>query len=138
MTTTITCADCERQIIIDRKTAVTSPYVVLPDGSKLCHQCSAECDREYMHDTGKNTLYLTEDDDGAFCVQNYSGTLRFYPFDVKTGAHNITGQRTDLWFTFEQQVWHGVCYSTMSQECQVKRTKVKAVSAPSYTIPASF
>ncbi len=105
---------------------------------KVCYDCCAIEDKEYMLKEGKITLYLTggigHDKDGRKMVSatwfgethvsNWPGILKFTVEHIRLGYHNFARYRYDVWFKgpdgFE---WHGVQYGDNTQICHCKRTK---------------
>lgn len=106
----------------------TTGYGVDRDGKKICYACCAENDRKQMRETGRATLYLTsEPNEGNLSadhfVSNWPGSLKFRAHYYKVGRHNMTGRRYDVWFTFENQPWHGVQYGDNTQVVHCNRIK---------------
>jgi hypothetical protein len=95
------------------------------NGKKHCYACCAEQDRKQMRETGRITLYLSDDSKafGTYKVTNWPGSLTFPCHSPRTGRHNIAGKRIDVWFTFEGQDWHGVQYGDNTQICHCKKVK---------------
>ncbi len=107
-----------------------------PDNAPICFECCGKRGRKDMVETGKTTLYLTQDSNsgpslrldggrGHATLTNWPGTLRL-PCYVKRGHHNIARVRYDVWFHFEGFVWHGVQYGDNTQLCRCKRTKERS------------
>ena len=63
-----------------------------------------------MRKYGRITLYLCESE-----ITNWPGSFRMPVTYQRHGRHNIAGTRTDAWFTFEKQSWHGVLYGQNTQ-----------------------
>ena len=95
------------------------------DNGKVCFDCCAKQDKEYMRATGHIDLYLV-DDQTLPRVTNWPGTLSIPCTGVKIGNHNIAGRRYDVWFAFEGYWWHGVQYGHNTQVCHCKKTKEAA------------
>jgi len=117
------CARC-RQTFPTPKLGVGcgTGYATTPEGDRVCYDCCATVDREFMREKRKNTLYLTKKG-GKWGVSNWCGTL-FLPCGTpRKGRHNIARTRYDVWFSFEGQSWHGVQYGDMTQICHCRRVK---------------
>ena len=130
------CANCNNHINFDTD-GIGVGYATNDQGDKICYQCCAEIDKQYMRDHGRSVLYLSLDTDKlgrintvksaigrhvSGKVTNWPGTLEFKA-GGKIGRHNFAGVRYDVWFVFEGYVWHGVTYGNDTQICHVKRTK---------------
>lgn len=100
---------------------ITRGYGTNADGATLCYDCCLEQDKAIMRQTGKYTLYLVIRD-GRYIVSNWPGTLEF-PATGKKSWHNFAGTRTDVWFRFEGQLWHGYSIGNFTQICHCKKTK---------------
>jgi hypothetical protein len=115
----------------------TAGYATNDQGEKICYECCAELDKQYMRDHGKITLYLTDihrhDDrfrfrlDQVFStvsgnVSNWPGSLKFPDRNIKIGRHNIAGVRYDVWFVFENYVWHGTRYGDNTEIVHCRKT----------------
>lgn len=112
---------------------ITSGYGLDKDNNKVCYECCAEGDKQFMRDHGKIILYLTtrqpnDIQPGAWRVRcgtvgNWPGSLKFENLNVHKGYHNIARYRYDTWFVFESTIWHGVRYGDNTEICHCKRTK---------------
>lgn len=89
---------------------------------KICYDCCALMDKDFMKKNGEITLYLTENG-----ITNWPGTLRFNLVDSKESRTNWNLTRTDVWFMFDATVWHGYQIGDNTQICHCKRTKRTAV-----------
>lgn len=92
------------------------------EGKRLCWDCCAKAEREYMRTNGKNTLYLVKRN-GQYFVTDWTGKVEFRVTSYSTSRHNIGGTRTDVWFKFENQTWHGYQIGDFNQICHCKRNK---------------
>ena len=93
-------------------------------GHKICYACCGKADADRMEKDGKATLYLSRDKDGeGLSVGNWPGTLKLPVNHVRKGHHNIARTRTDVWFMFRGQRWHGVQIGRWSDICHCKRNK---------------
>lgn len=115
----------------------TTGYGEDRDGKRYCYDCCAERERAAMIEHGKATLYLVKDSgyqrptvgseqasDRAWIITDWPGKLRFRPWHVRKGRHNIARTRYDAWFAGpDGHVWHGVQYGDMTQIIHCKRTK---------------
>ena len=144
-TKTFTCSRCQNELPIPAAPGGTG-YALDDDGEKICYDCCAELDKQWMLAHGKIALYLTCEPASKarlhgrpftsatanICgrktageVTNWPGTLRF-PCHTRTGGHNIAGVRYDCWFTGpDGYEWHGVTIGDNTQICRCKRTKTK-------------
>lgn len=83
----------------------------------ICYECCGRHDVAAMRATGRATLYVSLDSRGIltagwhrdYSVTNWPGTLRIAATgQTRLHAGGFGAQRTDVWFTFEGQQWHGV------------------------------
>ncbi len=92
-----TCSVCH-EIKSPVKSSIGIGYTMMGKGQKVCYDCCADRDRDYMHTTGDSKalpLYL------SLCTMeiiNWPGSLRFKIIDSREGRHNIVGRRLDIWF----------------------------------------
>lgn len=107
---------------------IDTGYGTDDNGRTLCYACCAEGDRKRMRDTGRIILYLCRSQDGTWTISNWPGSLRL-PCGIREGRHNIARTRTDVWFTFEGEDWHGVQYGEMTQLCHCRRIKSRKEGA---------
>ena len=110
--------------------SITTGYGVDRDGKKYCYACCAERDVASMKEHGDATMYLTKEDNPhapghkRHVITNWPGSLRFVPWHVRVGHHNIARTRYDAWFTGPDGfVWHAVQYGDNTQIAHCKRTK---------------
>ena len=125
-----TCAKCGAEIIHGGTSTGAAGYAILPDvgdGSipqelrRICYECSAEIERQFMRDNGHSVLYLCEKGTG-YEITDWPGRLRIPVAFWRHGRRSMFGWRFDCWFMFENQVWHGIKYSN-DQLIHVRRTK---------------
>lgn len=82
----------------------------------VCYSCCAEQDKEAMRREGRIVLYLSDvggaDPRGSIRdrlrVTNWPASLSLPVSAVRHSRNNFGAQRTDVWFRFEGQEWHGV------------------------------
>lgn len=117
MKTEFTCDRCKTTIT--HESDISTGYGVTPDGKKHCFMCCGEMDYQSLETDNRITLYLTE----TCIITNWPGTLKIVPYRTKTGRHNIAGIRTDIWFKYKNNHWHGVTYGHNSQLLHCRRTK---------------
>lgn len=115
------CAKCGAEIITCDCGCGTG-YAILPDIGKICYDCSAEIEKQFMRDNGRSVIYLCEKSTG-YEITDWPGRLRIPVAMYKEGHHNIAGTRTDVWFLFEGEVWHGVKCGENHDTIHVRRTK---------------
>jgi len=89
----------------------------------VCYACCGRKDEQSMRETGRAVLYLEKRGD-AWQVTNWPGSLVIHPFRITQGRHNIGRTRTDAWFSFEGQPWHGINIGD-NQILRCKRLKGK-------------
>jgi hypothetical protein len=126
-TTSFTCDRCGLQ---KSYTGIGTGYARNDKDEKICYDCCAILDTEYMLEHGKIALYLDEKTVGHNgCltkreVTNWPGTLRFPVHYATKGRHNIARTRTDVWFIGPNRTrWHGVIYGSDTQICHCKKLK---------------
>lgn len=92
---------------------------------KICYNCAAEQDKEWMRKHGKIMLYFTYSMKGPAIVTNWPGTLKFEipHWKIKISHHNWAGIRYDFWFNFEGDTWHGYRCGDQHEICHCQRTK---------------
>jgi len=110
-----TCSVCKKEKSVQESGG--TGYGLDKDENKICYECCAKGDIQYMKKNHKITLYLTDSE-----VTNWPGTLRFSVTGKTTGRHNFAGVRYDIWFTFDGSIWHGVQYGDNTQLCHCKKT----------------
>lgn len=132
---TFTCNDCKRTLPVQHEGGTGYACLGSSEASpKVCYDCCAIRDKEFMRVEGRITLYLTCERKSlktvrnqAGKVSNWPGTLSF-PCSTKQGRHNIAGTRYDCWFTgLDGFLWHGVSYGENTQLVHCKRTKTIVV-----------
>lgn len=105
------CWQCSQCGIVKTRApadAFTGGYGIGADGRQMfCYCCCAENDKEQMRRTGRACLYLNAK---TREVTNWPGSLRLRCGPARKSWHNFAGRngRTDVWFTFEGDTWHGV------------------------------
>jgi len=85
---------------------------------RYCFDCCAGRGLKSMRETGKATLYLTND-----VLTDWPGKLRFEIRHKRTSRNNWGAPRTDVWFVLDGAYWNGVHVGNSHQLCNVKRTK---------------
>jgi 3D (Asp-Asp-Asp) domain-containing protein len=103
-------------------------YGIRPDGKKVCYECCADEDREWMRTHDRTTLYLTVSTSPygvpMGTVSNWPGSLKFKVGYVQTGQHNIAGKRYDVWFSGPDDTrWWGVQYGDNTQILHCRKVK---------------
>lgn len=117
------CIDCGRVITGD---GIFTGYGITTDGSVVCFDCCGTRDREKLLalNPGESmAMYLTRDADGAGEVTNWPGTFRIRIHATRRGRHNFAGSRTDVWFPFGGNAYHGVQYGSNTDVIHVTRVK---------------
>lgn len=118
-----TCAKCGAEIIAcGCGCGCGTGYAILPDIGKICYECSAEIEKQFMRDNGHSILYMCEKGTG-YEITDWPGRLKIPVSFWKQSKHNMARIRVDVWFMFEGQVWHGVQYGEFTQLCHVRRTR---------------
>ena len=115
------CSKC-RRTVVNREPHITGYGTY--NGRKVCYECCANIDRRWMDRHDRIALYLSKDQDGRWKVTNWPGSLRFTPWYVKEGGHNLAGIRQDAWFKdHRDRVWHGVRFGRWTQILHARRLK---------------
>ena len=112
------CAKCGREIVAD---GVAAGYGINAKSEKVCYECCGKEDAARLRDMaiGEETyLYLSKDR-----VTNFPNTLNIPVISKRIGRHNIAQIRTDVWFAYAGNMFHGVCYGYDSEILHVKRIK---------------
>lgn len=127
MKTTFVCSVCSQTI--EHNALITTGYAITKDNKKVCYKCCAEREARELEKTGKGILYLSVIEkksvrDTGMQLSNWPGTLTLPVLNVVRGRHNIAGSRTDVWFKFAGQPWHGIQYGEFTQICHCKRIKI--------------
>lgn len=132
MTTTTTtnpviCSRCGAEC--SKQDGWTTGYATLPGGDKVCFDCAAQHEQEYMIKEGKTILYLTHNSSGEWQVSNWSGRLAFPVIWWENSEHSCFGgytQRTDAWFIGpDGAIWHAKNIGDMdAARCRRTRKKV--------------
>jgi hypothetical protein len=121
------CVDCgQEKIHVNPNGCGGTGYATYQmDGveKKVCYACCAKRELEYMRDTGRAVLYLTDGPEGSV-VTDWPGVLRFRVQHKRVGSHNVAGRRVDVWFVdSDGREWHGVNYGHNSQLCHCRRLR---------------
>ncbi len=121
------CVDCgqEKTHVNPNDCGGTGYATYQMDGveKKVCYACCAKREWDYMRDTGRAVLYLTDGPEGPV-VTDWPGVLRFRVQHKRAGSHNVAGRRVDVWFTdTDGRQWHGVNYGHSSQLCRCRRLR---------------
>ena len=87
------------------------------DGGELCYTCCAIGDAITMEATGKIVLYWhrrrveSKDFPGGYwhedTISNWPGSLTFKAGAIRSGAHNIAGKQTTIYFNAFGETWSG-------------------------------
>ena len=123
MITKFTCHICKQDK--EHESDMTTGYGLDEHDNKICYACCGKQAEQRMRDSGRAALYLTENGQlvKSYTVSNWPGTLKIPCFRWSKGRHNIAGVRYDVWFRFDNQLWHGVTYGNNTQICHCKRLK---------------
>lgn len=83
-------------------------YAVRSDGGKICYDCCGRLDAESLENLApgeKYVLYLSNNR-----IVNWPGSLKIPVTSQRKSWHNFAGKngRTDIWFTFKGNRYHGV------------------------------
>lgn len=120
------CSQCNK--VVTNGTGISTGYARDDQGNKICYQCCGEIDKKYMMENDSITLYLNvTKQDGRYFegeVINWPGTIEA-KVRGRIGRHNFAGIRYDVYFIFNNAVWHGVTYGDNTQICHCKKTKSK-------------
>ena len=102
----------------------TTGYGIDGDGNKVCYQCCADEDRQWMIDRGQISLYLTFKDGIPTKISNWPGSLTFKVGTWKKGRHNWGIPRYDVWFRGpDNKCWWGKFIGYNHEIVHCKRTK---------------
>lgn len=115
---TFVCHICTKEKPIQKEGG--TGYGMDKDGKIVCYDCCGHQDRLDLKnlDKGKKVLHYYDGKN----VTNWPGTMKIKPFATRNGKHNIAGTRTDVWFVFEGNNYHGVNYGNNSQILHIKKT----------------
>jgi hypothetical protein len=103
------------------KKPITVSYGHDKDKNKICYECCADVDREYMKEHGKISLYINQTNS---TVSNWPGSLKFDLCSIKKGHHNMSQERIDAWFKDDGgNWWWGVHYGMSNTIIHCKRIK---------------
>ena len=121
-----TCSICKRHLPGNPPGHFTPGYARSgPKGPKVCYDCAAMADAQWMCDKGRIALYLDESKP-RWRVTNWPGSLSFPAMETRSGHHNIGRSRSDVWFRGPDGfMWWGVSYGDNTQICHCRRTKVR-------------
>ena len=129
--------DCGHTINTDEH-KVTTGYGIEPKTNrKICYQCCADNDREYMLNNDKICLYLVRNGKWNYSIENvkfnstwnitnWPNSLSFPVIWYTKGKHNIAKVRYDAWFVGpNNHIWWCVQYGEDTQIVHCKKTKQK-------------
>jgi hypothetical protein len=122
------CSKCHKVIPAPEPGSMTTGYGRDKRGRKVCFECCAIGDREYMHKHGQINLYLVNhyapnEHESGWSIINWPGTLKIPCNKPRKGRHNIAGTRYDVWFHVGSEWWHGVQCGENTQVVHCKRIK---------------
>lgn len=116
---TFICSKCNATKTINKTGAVGYAYTA--NKEKICYDCCAIEDVEWMRKNGRITLYFLQH---LSRVSNWPGTLSFDVLKVKVGKHNFARKRYDVWFKGpDNKFWHGVQYGDNTELIHCKQLK---------------
>ena len=122
METAFFCIDCKQHKPV-QKDGGTGYACVSGSDDKVCYECVANRDKQYMVENNRITLYLTQNEQQQWFVGNWPDSLKFRAY-VKSGKHNMAGIRYDAWFTDANgERWHGTQYGYNTQLIHCKKLK---------------
>ena len=116
------CSMCKE---ICQTEGIVPGYATTRTGKRVCYDCVGKIDREELENLpigGKITQYLVKEGN-EYYISNWPGTLKIRIWHVKKGNHNIAGTRSDVWFCYATNLFHGVQYGNCSQICHITRVK---------------
>ena len=113
------CSICNEGI---EKREHSAGYATDSSKRKICYQCCADQDREYMNVHDRITLYLAKRDD-QWHVTNWPGTLAMLALvNVRRNGHNWGLTRRDAWFQADDGAWWwGVSYGDWTDLIHCKK-----------------
>ena len=121
------CYTCKNEITTPSDSVGTG-YAIDTANHKICYECAAEGDKQWMRDNIKTTLYLTIKPDYQYSdygdaeITNWPASLKLTG-RYHRGRHNFARTRYDVWFEFEGQSWYGVQYGDMTQILHCKKIR---------------
>jgi hypothetical protein len=120
-------ANCDRCGIdlTTYQTPCTTGYAIDGNGKRICFACCGVLDEDQMIACGRALLYLTlGHGQERLKLTNWPSSLVFGVADMRTGRHNLTGKRYDVWFHGpDGYMWHGVQFGDNTQICHCRRTR---------------
>ena len=111
------CSLCTQPYTADNKLVAYS----LSGQRTYCLACSSIVENQANAASDRITLYYGYG--RADVVTNWTGDIRFRVERTKTGNHNMTGRRADVWFTAYGSRWHGVQYGSDTELLHCTRLK---------------
>lgn len=97
------CSKCNKIIEIkhDSFTFTTGYGIDNSNDNIVCYDCCAEEDKRLMIETGKLTLYLTKQNENAYKISNWPGSLVFTTslFTESDGGNSVFDSIIHVWFT---------------------------------------
>lgn len=116
------CHDCGKTIV-PPPDSISTGYGTDAEGHIVCFDCCGKRDEhmlEQMQVGDKCFLYLSQKE-GKYSLSNWPGSLKIPVRDCAIGRHNMAGTRTDVWFSFHGNRFHGTQYGDFSQICHIRR-----------------
>lgn len=96
------------------------------DSNIVCYDCAGKMDADTLESLKPGEwmdLYLVNDVDGNYWVQNWPGSLKFNIYPPHTGKHNLSGIRYDIWFFFRNNRYHGVKYGNNTEIVHIQKVR---------------
>ena len=116
-----TLCDCGHIAVSD---GFSTGYGIDIAEKKICFECCGKRDAEDLIQKGGLVGYLVKEGNNYYFT-NWPATLKIRVLSFRKSWHNMTGKdgRTDFWFMFKNQSFHGVNIGHNSQVARVKRVK---------------
>lgn len=110
---TFTCDNCKK--VITHTSELTTGYGTDREtGDKICFECCGLLDQQKIRSLKPGESLHFYFSKGRLI--NWPGTFELKPYAVTNGLHNIGRTRTDAWFKFNHNHYHGVQIGT-NNEC---------------------
>ena len=113
-----TCHTCKEDKISE---GISTGYGVDMEGNKICFSCCGVQDAKAlqdMHIGDKTTMYLS-----GLTLSNWPGTFKINLNRIQKGRHNIARTRTDFWFSYKGNKYHGTQYGENTEIAHIKRIR---------------
>ena len=96
------------------------------DGNIVCYDCAGKMDADTLESLKPGEwmdLYLVNDVDGNYWVQNWPGSLKFNIYPPPHWQAQSFRNWYDIWFFFRNNRYHGVKYGNNTEIVHIQKVR---------------